>query len=78
VQFVLRYTKGGGSSTESLINRFKPKQNPWGWKPQNYSGTGRDPITNCEKGNESFWGYKEEVKNILEKTVPCPNYNRFL
>ena len=24
-------------------------------------------ITNCNKGNESFWGYKEEVKNILEK-----------
>jgi len=22
-------------------------QNPGGWKPQNYSGTGRDPITNC-------------------------------
>jgi len=25
VQFVLRYTKGGGSSTESLINRSKSK-----------------------------------------------------
>jgi len=24
VQFVLRYAKGGGSSTESLINHFKP------------------------------------------------------
>ena len=45
---------------------IKP-QNPWGWKPQNYSGTGRDPIKNCEKGNESFWGYKEKVKNNLEK-----------
>jgi len=22
-------------------------QNPWGWKPQNYSGAGRDPTTNC-------------------------------
>jgi len=32
------------------------------WRPQNYSGTGRDPITNCDKGNESFWGCKEEVK----------------
>jgi len=25
VQFVLRYTKGGGSSTESLINHLKSK-----------------------------------------------------
>jgi len=25
IQFVLRYTKGGGSSTESLINHFKSK-----------------------------------------------------
>jgi len=22
-------------------------RNPWEWRPQNYSGTGRDPITNC-------------------------------
>jgi len=29
-------------------------------------GTGRDLITNCDKGNESFWGYKKEVKNNLE------------
>jgi len=21
--------------------------NPWEWRPQNYSGTGRDQITNC-------------------------------
>jgi len=28
--------------------------NPWEWRPKNYSGTGRDPITNCDKGNESF------------------------
>jgi len=26
VQFVLRYTKGGGSSTESFINHLKSKQ----------------------------------------------------
>jgi len=47
-------------------------QNPcdqWEWRPQNYSGTGRDPITNCEKGNEYFWGYEEEVKNNLEKLL---------
>jgi len=25
IQFVLRYTKGGGSSTESLINHLKSK-----------------------------------------------------
>ena len=42
-------------------------QNPWGWKPQIYSGTGRDPITNYDKGNESFWGYKKQVQNNLEK-----------
>ena len=46
---------------------------PWERRPQNYSGTGRDPITNCEKENESFWGYKEEVKKPW-KTVPCLNY----
>jgi len=28
--------------------------NPLGWRPQNYSSTGRDPITNCEKGNCLF------------------------
>jgi len=33
--------------------------NSWGWRLQNYSGTGRDPITNREKENKSFWGYKE-------------------
>ena len=33
------------------------------------------PITNCEKGNESFWGYKEEVK-LPWKTVPCLNCNQ--
>jgi len=26
VQFVLRYTKGGGSNTESMINHLKSKQ----------------------------------------------------
>jgi len=36
--------------------------NPWGRRPQNHSGTGRDPITNWETGNESFWGYKDKVK----------------
>ena len=49
--------------------------NPWEWRPRNYSGTGRDPITNCEKGNESFWGYKEEVKYPW-KTLSCLNYNQ--
>jgi len=62
VQFVLRYTKRGGSSTKSLINHLKSKHNPLEWRPQKYPGAGRDPITNCEKGNESFWGYKKDVK----------------
>jgi len=34
--------------------------------PQSYSGTGRDPIANCEKGNESFCGTKKR-SNDLEK-----------
>jgi len=43
VQFVLFYTKRDGSSTESLISHLKSKkQNLWGWKPPNYSGTGSD------------------------------------
>jgi len=43
------------------INEQNPR-NSWEWRPQNYYGTGRDPIANCDKGNESFWGYKEGVK----------------
>jgi len=29
---------------------------------EDYSGTGRNPITNFDKGNEFFRGYKEEAK----------------
>jgi len=48
VPFVLRCTiGGGGSSTEDLINYSKSKQ-------KNIPRTGRDPISNCEKGNESI------------------------
>jgi len=56
-QFVLRETNVGGSNTERLINHLKSKHRIHvilEWRPQNYSGTGRDPITNCERGNESL------------------------
>jgi len=33
-------------------------------KPQNYSGTGRDPITNCDKGNESFEATNKRLNNL--------------
>jgi len=58
VQFVLHYTKGGGSSTHCLINDLTSKHRICliqEWKPQNYSGAGKDLITNGDKGNESFW-----------------------
>jgi len=54
VKFVLRYTKGGGSSTDCLINHLKPKHRIHEGENHIYSGTGRDPITNCDKGNEFF------------------------
>jgi len=41
-------------------------QNPWVWKPQNYSGTGRDPITNCDEGNELFGATKKRSKLTLK------------
>jgi len=46
------HTKGGVSSTESLNNHLKSKHRLHG--SEDYSSTGRDPITNFDEGNESL------------------------
>jgi len=66
VQFVLRYTKGGGPSTESLINHLQ-------WK-HTIHATNESEVHKTTPAQEEilsqivktamslFWDYKEEVK----------------
>jgi len=37
---------------------------PWEWRPQSFYITGKDPITNCEKRNESFEAAKKWPYNL--------------
>ena len=62
VQFVLCDTKGGGLSTESLINHLKSKHSIHvihEGEDHKIIQTWENLITNCEKRKESFWGHKD-------------------
>jgi len=58
VQFVLCETNAGGSSTKSLISRLKSKHGInvilESEDHKTIPRTGRDPVTNYEKGNKYF------------------------
>jgi len=44
--------------------------NSWEGRLQNYSGTGRDPITNCEKEISLFEAIKKRSNNLKNYTMP--------
>ena len=55
MQFVLRYTKGGGSSTESLINPLKSKR--------------RIHVTHASEDHKTIPAQEEILSQIVEKEM---------